>query len=84
MKYLVAMFFTASLSACVTPPANTAGTASAVPQQSTGPSDERRATINACLAEIGKDPLPEVLSGINAPMDRADAAVFGACMDRQA
>ena len=48
-----------------------------------GLSAERRAAINSCLVEMGKDPLPEVLSGINAPMNRAEGEVFQACMSRQ-
>jgi hypothetical protein len=52
------------------------------PQQNSGLSDERRAMINACLAEIGQDPLPEQLSGINAPMNHVEADAFQACLAR--
>jgi hypothetical protein len=51
-------------------------------QQNSGLTDERRAMINACLSEIGQDPLPDQLSGINAPMNRAEGEAFQACMTR--
>lgn len=47
-----------------------------------GLNSERRAAINRCLQEIGKEPLPEVLTGFDAPMNQAESAEFDECMDK--
>ena len=41
---------------------------------------ERRAAIDTCLVQIGKSPLPKILGGINAPMNRTEAKAFEECM----
>lgn len=70
--------FPAACQATVTPDGSTEQSA----RQNSGVTDERRAMINACLSEIGQDPLPDQLSGINAPMNRAEGEAFQACMTR--
>ncbi|MEM9576441.1 MAG: hypothetical protein AAF999_05460 [Pseudomonadota bacterium] len=79
MKLLIGLFLVPLVvMACAPLPQNS----QAVSSQPTQISEERRALLNMCLAEAGKDPLPEVLEGMNAPMNASEGVIFKACMER--
>ena len=79
MKYILSIGILLSLGACQT--ATAPEEPINEPQPITTISDERRAEINHCLVQIGKEPLPETLSGMNAPMNSEEAKAFNTCMN---
>ena len=80
MKLHFAVLLAVSLSACQTTTQTSTSSSSTSTPAKSSISDERRAQINRCLVQIGKDPLPEVLGGINAPMSSEESKLFNQCM----
>ncbi|MBL1435316.1 MAG: hypothetical protein COB08_003855 [Rhodobacteraceae bacterium] len=79
MRYLI-LLSALVLAGCQSPPPAPESPATTNASELT---PEKRSAINACLVEIGMDPLPEVLAGINAAMTQTQSEAYQACMARQ-